>query len=119
MPQTCNLDEIPKNINEENSTRNFQVQSEREWTLELIDAFIMINNCQEFIPYLFASADWGTSGLLCSIYILQRFLAMIFDPSVESHSKFSKKPSTIAGHEAFIIFQQINCCGDVFEDIQK
>ena len=36
MPQTCNLDGIPININEENSTSNFRVQSEREWTLNLL-----------------------------------------------------------------------------------
>ena len=33
VPQTCNLDEIPMNIYEENSARGFWVQSEREWTL--------------------------------------------------------------------------------------
>ena len=31
--QTHNLDGIPTNIYEENSPRNFRVQSEREWTL--------------------------------------------------------------------------------------
>ena len=33
MPQTRNLDVIPVNIYEENSACNFQVHSEREWTL--------------------------------------------------------------------------------------
>ena len=35
VPQTCNLDGIPMNIYEENSTRNFRVQSESEWTFVL------------------------------------------------------------------------------------
>ena len=33
MLQTPNLDGIPMNIYEENSARNFRVQSERKWTL--------------------------------------------------------------------------------------
>ena len=33
VSQTCNLDGIPMNIYEENSARNFRVQSERKWTL--------------------------------------------------------------------------------------
>ena len=33
VPQTRNLDGIPMNIHEENSARNFWVQSECKWTL--------------------------------------------------------------------------------------
>ena len=44
MPQTRNLDGIPMNIYEENSARNFRVQSEYEWPFEITELLILIQS---------------------------------------------------------------------------
>ena len=45
MPQTCNLDGISMNIQEDNSARYFRVQSEREQTLVTCSQEYNESNC--------------------------------------------------------------------------
>ena len=47
--KTCNLDGIPMNIYEENCARNFRVQSECEWTLVQVLAWLTMLSLTNYL----------------------------------------------------------------------
>ena len=57
VPQTCNLDRIPEY--EENSARNFRVQSESECTLVMVNwTLVMVNWTLVMVNWTLVMVNW-------------------------------------------------------------